>query len=99
MRGPNPLQNSSRPKYPSRIFPLHYINQMEALTASASKASLSESSGDSGCLSSTSTSPSDGHLVDEDSEDEEDDSPDKDIEKAARFGRSSEEQLKVACNC
>ena len=69
---------------------------MEALTATASKVSLSENSG---CLSSTSTSPSDGHFVDEDSEDEEDDSPDKDIEKATRFGRSSEEQLKVACNC
>ena len=61
-----------------------------ALTTN-SRVSLSENSGDGGPPREAATSPSDGHLVDEDPEDDEDVSPDKDI------GRSSEEQLKVAC--
>lgn len=93
------LRKSIAKLIPPRFFPLRYVrwwplpptNHLVALTTNSSKVSLSENSGDGGPPREAATSPSDGHLVDEDPEDDEDVSPDKDI------GRSSEEQLKVAC--
>ena len=92
------LRKSIAKLIPPRFFPLRYVrwwplpptNHLVALTTN-SRVSLSENSGDGGPPREAATSPSDGHLVDEDPEDDEDVSPDKDI------GRSSEEQLKVAC--
>lgn len=77
------------------------LHQVEALTPTISKVSLSENSGDSGrlsILSSAITSSSDGHLVDVESDEEEEEafSPDKVNWKGDKlWTRSGEEQKKA----